>query len=43
MSHLIDTQCTWFLVELGHAYLVQGRRGQGLACLLQVADIFQVQ
>ncbi len=26
-----------------HAHLVQERHGQGLACLLQVTDIFQVQ
>ena len=42
MSHLCETQCSWFLLQLGHAHLTQGRRGQGLACLLQVADLFQV-
>ncbi|MBM3938494.1 MAG: hypothetical protein FJ333_07570 [Sphingomonadales bacterium] len=41
ISYLIETQCTWFLLELGHAHLLQKIRGQGLACLLQVADIFQ--
>ena len=41
LEYLVETQCTWFLVELAKAHLARGERGEALVRCAQLRDIFQ--
>ena len=41
LEYLVETQCSWFLVELAQAHLARGERGEALVRCAQLRDIFQ--
>ena len=41
LEYLVETQCSWFLLELAKAHLARGERGEALVRCAQLRDIFQ--
>jgi len=41
LDYLVETQCSWFLLEMAKAYLAKGETGQALVQCHYIKDIFQ--
>jgi len=41
LEYLVETQCSWFLLELAKAHLARKERGEALVRCAQLRDIFQ--